>query len=67
MDYCATELREKETTPIDVIYIFNKFRTLRFCPLEEYDEEYVFAFLDKGLSTLYKERSAVNFDAANSN
>ena len=22
------ELREKETTPIDVLYMFNKFRTL---------------------------------------
>ena len=35
------ELREKETSPIDVKYMFNKLHTLRtyFTLLEEYDEE----------------------------
>ena len=68
MDYCARVKRKRDHANRRNIHI-QQIPHLkdRFCPLEEYDEEYVFGFLDKGLSTLYKERPAVNFDAANSN
>ena len=54
------ELREKETTPIDVIYMFNKFRTfgidLSFCLRKEAVID-LLKTLDEDLSTLYKEKS----------
>lgn len=63
------EVREKETTPVDVIYMFNKIQHPRdrFYPLEEYDEEDFQLRFRLFLSALYKERSAANFDAASCN